>query len=77
MMFIVEKKAEEDTYRMFLPNRELLEQIFEYISKHGEVSQKVFFGGQIYDAFSLIVSLIQKIESTITSSGDCTLFAVF
>ena len=56
---------------------EKLEQIFEYISEHEEASQKVFFDGQIYDAFSLIVSLIQKIESTITSSGDCTLFAVF
>lgn len=39
---------------------EKLEQIFEYISEHEESSQKVFFDGQIYDAFSLIVSLIQK-----------------
>lgn len=41
---------------------EKLEQIFEYISEHEEASQKVFFDGQIYDAFSLIVSLIQKAE---------------
>ena len=41
---------------------EKLEQIFEYISEHEESSQKVFFDGQIYDAFSLIVSLIQKAE---------------
>ena len=39
---------------------EKLEQIFEYISEHEETNQKVFFDGQIYDAFSLIVSLIQK-----------------
>ena len=45
---------------------EKLEQIFEYISEHEEVSQKVFFDGQIYDAFSLIVSLIQKAEKEIT-----------
>lgn len=45
---------------------EKLEQIFEYISDHEEVSQKVFFDGQIYDAFSLIVSLIQKAEKEIT-----------
>ena len=45
---------------------EKLEQIFEYISEHEEVSQKVFFDGQIYDAFSLIVSLIQKAEKAIT-----------
>lgn len=45
---------------------EKLEQIFEYISEHEESSQKVFFDGQIYDAFSLIASLIQKAEKEIT-----------
>ena len=45
---------------------EKLEQIFEYISGHEEAGQKVFFDGQIYDAFSLIVSLIQKAEKEIT-----------
>ncbi|MEZ3435225.1 MAG: ORF6N domain-containing protein [Lachnospiraceae bacterium] len=45
---------------------EKLEQIFEYISEHEESSQKVFFDGQIYDAFSLIVNLIQKTEKEIT-----------
>ncbi len=44
---------------------EKLEQIFEYISEHEESNQKVFFEGQIYDAFSLIVSLIQKAEKNI------------
>lgn len=44
---------------------EKLEQIFEYISKHKEASQKIFFDGQIYDAFSLIVSLVQKAEKEI------------
>ena len=45
---------------------EKLEQIFEYISDHQEANQKVFFDGQIYDAFSLIVSLIQKADNEIT-----------
>ena len=45
---------------------EKLEQIFEYISEHEESSQKVFFDGQIYDAFSLIVSLIKKAKKEIT-----------
>lgn len=45
---------------------EKLEQIFEYISEHEESSQKIFFDGQIYDAFSLIVSLIQKADKEIT-----------
>lgn len=42
-----------------------LNQIFEYISNHEESTQKVFFDGQIFDAFSLIVSLIQKAEMEI------------
>ncbi|MGN1405560.1 MAG: ORF6N domain-containing protein [Erysipelotrichaceae bacterium] len=45
---------------------EKMEQIFEYISEHEESNQKVFFDGQIYDAFSLLVSLIQKAEKEIT-----------
>ncbi len=45
---------------------ERLEQIFEYISEHEESEQKIFFEGQIYDAFSLIVHLIQKAEKEIT-----------
>lgn len=39
---------------------EKLEQVFSYIAEHAETNQKIFFEGQIYDAFSLIVSLIQK-----------------
>ena len=44
---------------------EKLEQIFAYISEHEESNQKVFFDGQIYDAFSLIVNLIQKAKREI------------
>ncbi|MCD8153887.1 MAG: ORF6N domain-containing protein [Clostridiales bacterium] len=43
-----------------------LEQIFDYISEHVESTQKVFFDGQIYDAFGLLVNLIQKAEKEIT-----------
>ena len=45
---------------------EKLERIFEYIADHEEANQKVFFDGQIYDAFSLLVSLIQKATKEIT-----------
>lgn len=45
---------------------EKLGQVFEYISNHEESSQKIFFDGQIYDAFSFIVGLIQKAHTTIT-----------
>lgn len=44
---------------------EKLEKVFEYISDHEESTQKVFFDGQIYDAFSLIISLIKKAEQKI------------
>lgn len=37
-----------------------LDKIFEFISDHEESTQKVFFDGQIYDAFSLFSTLIQK-----------------
>ena len=41
------------------------EEIFNYISEHKEVSQKVFFEGQIYDAFSLFTQLVTKAEKSI------------
>ena len=44
---------------------EKLEQIFEYISDHEESNQKIFFDGQIYDAFGLLIGLIQKAETEI------------
>lgn len=44
---------------------EKFNQIFAYISEHEEVSQKIFFEGQIYDAFSLLVNLIEKAEKSI------------
>ena len=44
---------------------EKLEQIFKYISDHEESNQKIFFDGQIYDAFSLLIGLIQKAEMEI------------
>ena len=44
---------------------EKLEQIFEYISDHEESNQKIFFDGQIYDAFSLLIGRILKAETEI------------
>lgn len=40
-----------------------LKQIFDYISENEESNQKIFFDGQIYDAFSLIARLIKKAGS--------------
>ncbi|MBR4907756.1 MAG: ORF6N domain-containing protein [Acidaminococcaceae bacterium] len=42
-----------------------LDQLFEYIGEHTETHQKIFFDGQIYDAFSLLIELIQKAEQEI------------
>lgn len=36
--------------------------IFDYISEHEESLQKIFYKGQIYDAFSLLTSLVSKAE---------------
>ena len=41
------------------------DQLFEYIGEHTETHQKIFFDGQIYDAFSLLIELIQKAEQEI------------
>ena len=46
-------------------SNEKFNQIFAYISEHEEVGQKIFFEGQIYDAFSLLVSLVGKAEQSI------------
>ena len=44
---------------------ERFDQIFECIGGHKETNQKLFFDGQIYDAFSLLIELIQKAEQEI------------
>lgn len=49
-----EKKTEEQ-----------LAQVFKYISDHEEDSQKIFFNGQIFDAFSLMVDIVQQANKTI------------
>ena len=42
-----------------------IDQLFEFIGEHTETHQKIFFDGQIYDAFSLLIELIQKAEQEI------------
>lgn len=44
---------------------EKFDKVFRYIEEHEEDEQKIFFDGQIYDAFSLIISLIQKAQKEI------------
>ena len=42
-----------------------LEEVFNYIGANTEVKQNIFFNGQIYDAFSFVVGLIQKAKKEI------------
>ena len=44
---------------------ERFDKVFQYIEDHAESEQKVFFDGQIYDAFSLITSIIRKAQTEI------------
>ena len=39
---------------------ERFERVFDYMETHEAPSQKVFFEGQVYDAFELLVSLVQR-----------------
>lgn len=44
---------------------ERFEKVFDYMGAHEEPRQKVFFGGQVWDAFELLVSLVKKAEKSI------------
>ena len=44
---------------------EKFDKVFQYIEDHAESEQKIFFDGQIYDAFSLITSIVQKAQKEI------------
>ncbi len=44
---------------------EKFDKVFKYIDDHAEAEQKIFFDGQIYDAFSLITSIIGKASKEI------------
>lgn len=44
---------------------ERFDKIFKYIDDHAESDQKIFFDGQIYDAFSLITTIIRKASKEI------------
>ena len=46
-------------------SEEKFDKIFKYISENEEITQKIFFDGQIYDAFSLLVSFVSNAEKKI------------
>ena len=44
---------------------ERFERVFDYMGTHEAPNQKVFFEGQVYDAFELLVSLVQRAQREI------------
>ena len=44
---------------------EKFDKVFQYIEDHAESEQKLFYDDQIYDAFSLITSIIKKAQKEI------------
>lgn len=44
---------------------ERFERVFDYMEAHEAPRQKVFFDGQVYDAFELLVSLVRRAEKSI------------
>lgn len=44
---------------------ERFERVFDYMESHEAPAQKIFFEGQVYDAFELLVSLVEKARHTI------------
>lgn len=46
-------------------NEERFERVFGYLEERIEPRQRVFFEGQLYDAFSLLVELVQKAKHRI------------
>ena len=46
-------------------SEEKFELLFDYLSEHEQSQQKIFFDGQIYDAFRLLVEIIQSAEKSI------------
>ncbi len=41
------------------------EHVFDYMDSHKEQTQKIFFEGQVWDAFELLISLVQRAENSI------------
>lgn len=44
---------------------ERFKEVFDYIAQHQECSQKIFFDGQIFDAFSLLTEIVSQANKSI------------
>lgn len=53
-------------------SEEKFNKIFDYIADHKEDNQKIFFDGQIYDAFSLLTDIVGQAKREIMSKAQQT-----
>ena len=58
----LKKEIDKGTEKQLKTDKKL-EEVFNYIASNTEVKQKIFFDGQIYDAFSFIADLVGKAQS--------------
>lgn len=56
-------ELKQSEYRKY--SDEKFDEIFHYIADHEESEQKIFFSGQIFDAFNLFISIIRQAEREI------------
>lgn len=61
------KQIEADIKQLELEKKteKRFEQVFDYISSHEESNQRIFYDGQIFDAFSLLTEIIMKANRNI------------
>lgn len=62
--YLLLEKIENIDFRL-LEHDKKFEEVFGQLAPRKEVNQKIFFEGQIYDAYSLLVDLIQKAKKNI------------
>ncbi len=61
------RQIESDLERQAFERKtdERFEQVFAYIADHEESNQKIFYDGQIFDAFSLMTDLVSRADKNI------------
>ncbi|WP_026662819.1 ORF6N domain-containing protein [Butyrivibrio proteoclasticus] len=60
----IESQIQNEQFR--LETEKKFDKVFDYIESHKEDMQKVFFDGQIFDAFLLLADIVEEAQSSIT-----------
>ena len=69
-MFEQIRSIDRRLYTLERSTDDRFERIFDYMEAHEAPSQKVFFEGQVFDAFELLVSLVRKAERSVALIDD-------